>query len=87
MIVDGKARLAADNLCDGLGNCLGKCPKDAITVEEREADEFDEDAVEQHKHRLKSRGGKMGTVPDSGTVPVFAFAGTADASEMMGSGT
>ncbi|MCE5324988.1 MAG: 4Fe-4S binding protein [Planctomycetaceae bacterium] len=52
VIVDGKARLVADNLCDGLGNCLGKCPKDAITVEEREADEFDEDAVVQHKHRL-----------------------------------
>lgn len=52
VIVDGKARLAADNLCDGLGNCLGKCPKDAITVEERPADQFDEDAVAQHKHRL-----------------------------------
>lgn len=47
-IVDGKARLVADNLCDGLGNCLGECPMDAITIEEREAEEFDRDAVEQH---------------------------------------
>lgn len=52
-IVDGKAVLAADNLCDGLGACLGECPRDAITVEEREADEFDESAVEKH---LVSRG-------------------------------
>jgi NAD-dependent dihydropyrimidine dehydrogenase PreA subunit len=47
-IIDGKARLAADNLCDGLGACLGHCPQDAIHVEEREADEFDEAAVEKN---------------------------------------
>jgi NAD-dependent dihydropyrimidine dehydrogenase PreA subunit len=47
-IIGGKARLLADNLCDGLGACLGECPQGAITVEEREADEFDEDAVERH---------------------------------------
>ncbi len=47
-IVDGKALLSADNLCDGLGACLGECPKDAITIIEREADKFDEAAVERH---------------------------------------
>ena len=47
-IINGKAVLAADNLCDGLGACLGECPLNAITVEEREADEFDEAAVEKH---------------------------------------
>ncbi len=47
-IIDGKAKLLADNLCDGIGNCLGTCPKDAIRIEEREADAFDEGAVEQH---------------------------------------
>lgn len=47
-IVDGKAQLSAENLCDGLGACLGECPRGAITVEEREADGFDEAAVEQH---------------------------------------
>lgn len=52
-IVDGKALLAADNLCDGLGACLGECPQDAIQIIERDADEFDEEAVEIH---LKSIG-------------------------------
>ena len=47
-IIDGKARLLADNLCDGLGACLGDCPLGAITVEEREADEYDEAAVDDH---------------------------------------
>jgi NAD-dependent dihydropyrimidine dehydrogenase PreA subunit len=47
-IVDGKARLLGDNLCDGLGACLGDCPQGAISIEEREADAFDERAVERH---------------------------------------
>jgi NAD-dependent dihydropyrimidine dehydrogenase PreA subunit len=47
-IENGKAVLAADNLCDGLGACLGECPQDAIRIEEREADAFDEEAVEEH---------------------------------------
>ena len=52
-IIDGKARLAADNLCDGLGACLGECPQDAIHIVEREADEFDEAAVEKHLEKAK----------------------------------
>jgi len=47
-IIDGKAKLIADNLCDGLGACLGHCPQDAIIIEKRTADEFDEEAVEDH---------------------------------------
>jgi NAD-dependent dihydropyrimidine dehydrogenase PreA subunit len=47
-IVGGKAQIAADNLCDGLGACLGDCPRDAITIIERDADLFDEAAVEKH---------------------------------------
>jgi len=47
-IIDGKAKLLADNLCDGLGACLGHCPEDAIKVIKREADDFDEEAVEAH---------------------------------------
>lgn len=50
-IIDGKARLVADNLCDGMGACLGHCPQGAITIEHREADAFDEDAVEVHLKR------------------------------------
>jgi len=52
-IVDGKARLAAEKFCDGLGACLGECPRDALHVMEREAEDFDEKAVEEH---LRSKG-------------------------------
>jgi Pyruvate/2-oxoacid:ferredoxin oxidoreductase delta subunit len=51
-IIDGKARLVADKLCDGLGACLGDCPLDAITIEERDTDEFDEGAVHEHLKEL-----------------------------------
>ena len=47
-IIDGKARLVSEQYCDGLGACLGECPQGAITIEEREAEEFDEAAVEHH---------------------------------------
>jgi ferredoxin len=47
-IIDGKARVVADFYCDGLGACLGDCPTGALSVVEREADEFDEEAVEEH---------------------------------------
>ncbi len=53
-IENGKAVLSADNLCDGLGACLGECPQDAIRVIEREADEFDETAVEKHLQEIGS---------------------------------
>jgi ferredoxin len=47
-IVDGKARLIKDTYCDGLGACLGECPQGALTIVEREAPEFDPEAVERH---------------------------------------
>ena len=47
-LVDGKARLVKESYCDGLGVCIGKCPVGAITIEEREADAFDEEAVNKH---------------------------------------
>ena len=46
-IVNGKAKLVAEIYCDGLGACLGECPTGALNVKEREADEFDEEAVEE----------------------------------------
>ena len=47
-LVDGTARIIEDKLCDGLGACLGECPLGALRIIEREADEFDEEAVHQH---------------------------------------
>jgi len=47
-IVNGKAKLVKDSYCDGLGNCLGDCPRGAISMEEREADPFDEKAAMAH---------------------------------------
>ncbi|MBM4143529.1 MAG: 4Fe-4S dicluster domain-containing protein [Lentisphaerae bacterium] len=44
-LIDGKARLVSDLVCDGLGACLGTCPEGAITIEEREAEPYDEAKV------------------------------------------
>jgi NAD-dependent dihydropyrimidine dehydrogenase PreA subunit len=51
-IIDGKAKLISEKYCDGLGNCLD-CPEGAISIEEREAQDFDEEAVEKHLHPEK----------------------------------
>ena len=44
-MIDGKARLISDLFCDGLGACIGECPLGAITIEEREAEAYDERRV------------------------------------------
>lgn len=59
-IIDGKARLISDTYCDGLGACLGHCPQDAIRVIHREAEAFDEAAVEAH---LADRDSRPATGP------------------------
>ncbi len=46
-IIDGVAKVIADKYCDGLGACIGDCPEDALKIIEREADGFDEEAVEE----------------------------------------
>ena len=46
-IIDGVAKLVGEIYCDGFGACLGSCPQDALTIEQREADEYDEQAVEE----------------------------------------
>jgi ferredoxin len=48
VIENGKARVVKDQFCDGLGACLGDCPTGALRIIEREADEFDEAAVEEY---------------------------------------
>jgi ferredoxin len=44
-IIDGKARLVSDLFCDGLGACIGHCPEGAITIEQRDAEPYDEHRV------------------------------------------
>ncbi len=72
-IIDGKARLVADNLCDGLGNCLGTCPQGAITIERREAEAFDEEAV----GKVAAAGDKTGgeAKADSKSLQINVFEG------------
>jgi len=41
-LINGKAVLINDLYCDGLGACIGDCPVGAITLEEREAEPYDE---------------------------------------------
>jgi ferredoxin len=56
-IVGGKAVLLRDDYCDGLGDCLPVCPTGAIAFTEREADAYDEAAVNEHmQNRSRSVG-------------------------------
>ena len=67
-IIDGKARLISELYCDGLGACIGDCPMNAISVEEKEVEDYDEIAVikriipkgakvlEAHLQHLKNHG-------------------------------
>lgn len=54
-MTEGKARLLRDDYCDGLGDCLPVCPAGAITFVEREADEYNEMAVLEHKNTSRLR--------------------------------
>jgi len=48
-MVNGKARLLRDDYCDGLGDCLPACPTGAITFTQREAAQYDAQAVAASK--------------------------------------
>jgi Pyruvate/2-oxoacid:ferredoxin oxidoreductase delta subunit len=76
-IVDGKAKLISEIYCDGLGACLGKCPRDAITVEEREAEDFDEAAVEEILTAEKVADERPFSCPSAGIKQFERPAGTA----------
>jgi ferredoxin len=52
-IIDGKAKLVSEIYCDGLGACLGECPQGAITIEERTAEEYNEEATKTHLSEMK----------------------------------
>lgn len=54
-MVDGKAALLRDDYCDGLGDCLPACPTGAITFIEREAEAYDEVAVQEHRKKKEDQ--------------------------------
>jgi NAD-dependent dihydropyrimidine dehydrogenase PreA subunit len=85
-IIDGKARVIAEIYCDGLGACLGECPTGALTIEERQADEFDEHAVEKmlaEKHQAPETAAVLpmaaGGCPSARMLQSFASAPAAAA--------
>jgi len=47
-LVNGKARLVKEKYCDGLAACLKECPQGALRIAEREAEDFDAEAVKTH---------------------------------------
>jgi ferredoxin len=64
-IIEGKAVLISESYCDGLGNCLPECPAGAIIIEEREADNFNEEAVREHIAKGKQKYGEMKKMYDN----------------------
>ena len=54
-MADGKAKLLRDDYCDGLGDCLPACPTGAITFVEREADAYDEAAVQANRQKAAAQ--------------------------------
>ncbi|MCR4818434.1 MAG: 4Fe-4S binding protein [Fretibacterium sp.] len=57
-IINGKARLIKDDYCDGFGDCLPECPTGALTITEREAADYDREAVEvRMKQKIAAHGG------------------------------
>jgi Fe-S-cluster-containing hydrogenase component 2 len=61
-VVDGKVKVISENLCDGLGACIGECPQGALRIIERQAEAFDEVAVEAH---LESSGAEDPSTPQT----------------------
>ena len=62
-IVDGKARVVNEVFCDGLGACIGDCPEGALKIIERDAPEFDEEAVKEHLVGPKKQKEPIGVEP------------------------
>jgi Fe-S-cluster-containing hydrogenase component 2 len=47
-MVDGKAKVVDESLCDGAGFCLPVCPAGALSIETREAPAFDQQKADTH---------------------------------------
>ncbi|HEX2985482.1 MAG TPA: 4Fe-4S binding protein [Caproiciproducens sp.] len=64
-LIDGKAVLTSDSYCDGLGNCLPECPTGAIEIIEREADDYNEEAVKARMQGKPAGQPHLGGCPGS----------------------
>lgn len=75
-IIDGKARLISDLFCDGLGACIGSCPEEAITIEERDAEPYDEQKVMENIARAGANTIKahLDHLKDHGQIELYAQA-------------
>ena len=51
---ENKAVLGKEIYCDGLGACLDVCPTDALTVVEKESEEYDAKASYEHVKKTRS---------------------------------
>lgn len=71
-IINGKAKLTSETYCDGLGACIGECPQGAITIEEREAEDFDDEAVRRHLEEKEQAKEKLPCGCSSATVVQFS---------------
>ncbi len=75
-IIDGKAKLVSEVYCDGLGACIGECPTGALKIIQRDAEDFDEEAVEERLKTVtasqKQETGKMPCGCPSSNIRTFA---------------
>jgi len=80
-LINGKAKLVSEFYCDGLGACLSECPQGAITIEQREAEEFDEKATKEYlaekSDRPQPQSEQVPAVPEPIVSGGFQCPGTA----------
>lgn len=53
-IVNGKAKLVKEQFCDGFGDCIKECPTGALKIVERESQDYNPVATQQHV--MQTRG-------------------------------
>jgi len=91
-IINGKAKVVRESLCDGLGACIGKCPAGALSMEVREAEEFDElaakaavESARQARSPGRGRGCEDGPTEGEGGCPAALWGTGAGAGRLASS--